>query len=281
MSGVGQPLEHLVPRPDSAGATGHAVPLDGRTLRWWNTLRLAAVGNLVAFAGIALLPEAEGRFHTTQFACATIYVLVCAFRSFYPRIDVERTVLVDHWLSSVVLGRTLATVAEMAFTLQAALFVQSLVDRGAPAGLSTVGGTLVPLIVVAQACCWWAVLTRNHHWHAAEEALWAVGMALLAGAFVFAWPSVDPSRQPFLLVGLLACAIGGWVMVGVDIPMYLRRARSEPASGRIRLSWTTGFRDALRRRELAGAWAVWRPEANWMTPYFTVGVWLSLAMAIA
>ena len=44
--------------------------------------------------------------------CAA-YVFGCAFRSFLPRADVQRICLFDTWLSSVTLGRTVATVAEV------------------------------------------------------------------------------------------------------------------------------------------------------------------------
>ena len=42
--------------------------------------------------------------------CAA-YVFGCAFRSFLPRADVQRICLFDTWLSSVVVGRSVATVA--------------------------------------------------------------------------------------------------------------------------------------------------------------------------
>src|SRR6516162_7817386 len=41
------------------------------------------------------------------------YVFGCAFRSFLPRADVQRICLFDTWLSSVVVGRSVATVAEL------------------------------------------------------------------------------------------------------------------------------------------------------------------------
>ena len=44
--------------------------------------------------------------------CAA-YVFGCAFRSFLPRADVQRICLFDTFWSSVVVGRTVATVAEM------------------------------------------------------------------------------------------------------------------------------------------------------------------------
>jgi len=49
--------------------------------------------------------------------CAA-YVFGCAFRSFLPRADVQRICLFDTWLSSVVVGRTVATVAEICFAVQ-------------------------------------------------------------------------------------------------------------------------------------------------------------------
>ena len=44
--------------------------------------------------------------------CAA-YVFGCAFRSFLPRADVQRICLFDTWLSSVVVGRSVATLAEL------------------------------------------------------------------------------------------------------------------------------------------------------------------------
>ena len=55
-----------------------------------------------------------------------MYVGVCGFRSPFPRVDLERRCLWDTWLSAILLGRTAATMAEVCFALQCALFVQRL-----------------------------------------------------------------------------------------------------------------------------------------------------------
>src|SRR5262249_47027727 len=52
--------------------------------------------------------------------CAA-YVFGCAFRSFLPRADVQRICLFDTWLSSVMIGRSVATVAEVCFAAQWAI----------------------------------------------------------------------------------------------------------------------------------------------------------------
>src|SRR5215813_1610783 len=57
--------------------------------------------------------------------CAA-YVFGCAFRSFLPRADVQRICLFDTWLSSVLIGRSVATVAEICFAAQWAIVLHQL-----------------------------------------------------------------------------------------------------------------------------------------------------------
>ena len=54
-----------------------------------------------------------------------MYVGVCGF-SLFPRVDLERRCLWDTWLSAIQRGRTAATIAEVCFALQRALFVRRL-----------------------------------------------------------------------------------------------------------------------------------------------------------
>jgi hypothetical protein len=60
--------------------------------------------------------EADAVQHR-QLSLSTPFVLV-AFRSFLPRADVQRITLVDVWLSGVLVGRTVATIAELCFVAQ-------------------------------------------------------------------------------------------------------------------------------------------------------------------
>ena len=52
------------------------------------------------------------------------FVFGCAFRSVFPRADVQRIVVVDSWLSSVAVGRMVAMIAEVSFAAQCALFLR-------------------------------------------------------------------------------------------------------------------------------------------------------------
>jgi hypothetical protein len=67
----------------------------------------------------------------------------------------------------------------------------------------------------------------------------------------------------------------------VDIPMYLSRWQADEASGRTYLSVPQGLHDAWSRRVVTFSWAEWRPEMPWMTLYFSVCVWWSLALVHA
>lgn len=70
-----------------------------------------------------------------QLALSGVHVLVCAYRSVLPRVDLERQVVVDTCLSNIFLGRAAATVAEICFAIQLGLLVHQL---GVHASLSWV-----------------------------------------------------------------------------------------------------------------------------------------------
>ena len=58
-------------------------------------------------------------------ALAAGYVLGCGWRSFLPVFDVPRIVMVDSFWSSVIVGRSVATVAELCFAAQWALLLRA------------------------------------------------------------------------------------------------------------------------------------------------------------
>ena len=252
---------------------------DPQTRRWWRLLKVASVGQCLACIGLLFAVAPRDSAQAYQLALAAIYTAVCAFRSFYPRVDLERTVMVDHPLSSIVLGRSAATLAEVAFAVQLALFAHRLAADVGSAWMALVSVGLVPLIATAQVCCWLGVLTLNHRWHAAEEALWGVMVISLGTGLALSASSLSASWQILCLFGVLSCATAAWVMLIVDVPMYLARARQGDLSGVGLLSVGEGFRDALSRRHPRGDWETWRHEVTWMTPYFTGGVWISMGLA--
>ena len=79
-----------------------------------------------------------------------LYVIVCAFRSVLPRADVQRICLFDTWFSSVFIGRSVATVAELAFIAQWAIVIYHFAKITHSQIAEAISKTIVPLILVAE-----------------------------------------------------------------------------------------------------------------------------------
>ena len=65
----------------------------------------------------------------------------------------------------------------------------------------------------------------------------------------------------------------------IDVPMYFARWRADELAGRRYLTIAEGFHDSAVRWVVTHQWRDWREEIPWMTIYFSVGVWMSLALA--
>ena len=140
---------------------------------------------------------------------------------------------------------------------------------------------IVPLILIAQACCWFAVISLNHLGHAIEEILWSVMVLLVALGLALSWGHMTTGVRILSGVGMAACAGAILLMLAVDVPMYFARWRQGRRSGVRYLPVMEGLRDAVRRRRVARRWSEWRPEVPWMSLYFTAGVWLSFCLVFA
>jgi hypothetical protein len=206
------------------------------------------------------------------------YVFGCAFRSFLPRADVQRICLFDTWLSSVVVGRSVATVAEVCFAVQWAIVLQQLgTATGADATL-TAASVVTPLILIAECFSWYAVLTTNYLGNAIENSIWAVAfLAVAIGLCVLLSDFAGPVR---VVLAIAIAGIAGYLvfLVTIDVPMYLGRWRAKRADGARPLTLLDGLRDVSRRWVVTHDLAEWKGEIAWMSLYFSAAVWASLAL---
>ena len=136
----------------------------------------------------------------------------------------------------------------------------------------------MPLILFAQVCCWYAVISLNHLGHAIEEIIWSVMVFLVALSLGLTWGQMPTGIRLLSGIGMVACASAAFVMLAVDVPMYFARWRHGKRSGLRYLPLMEGIKDALQRRRVARRWSDWRPEILWMSLYFTAGVWLSFCL---
>ena len=245
---------------------------------WWRALCVLATVNICLWLAVWHFAPSANFHNALQLALSGVYVLVCAYRSVLPRVDLERLVLVDSRLSSIFLGRTAATVAEICFGIQLGLLVHAL---GAQAGLPWVQSAAwaVPFFTIAaQLFCWHSILTLNHITQAVESLLWAAGFSWMAALLAVVAMDTSGLVQTLACAGIAVSVVFVAYVLGVDVPMYVRRFRNGQAIGRRYLSISQGARDAMERRVPAHSWESWKDDAVWLTPYFSAGVWLSIAL---
>lgn len=255
-------------------------------LAWWAAMCAVSFVNIwmwrLSATAIAarkdMVEPATYRFQRWQLLLSAAYVFGCAFRSILPRADVQRFGLIDSWASSVLVGRSVATVAELCFVAQWALLLNVIAkDSNSRFGV-VVSWLLVPLIVFAECCSWYGVLTTAYIGNAIEESTWALSALLLIVSFIVLWSRCKAAFRPFVAASLVLGTAYFIFMCSVDIPMYVSRWLEDEANGREYLSLSQGLWDVGSRWIVTHSWDEWHPEIPWMSLYFSVGVWFSLAL---
>ncbi len=255
---------------------------------WWSLLTLVSGINIVVWVLLyrRLSEPPSGSLGFTSgidvmLLLSAAYVFGCAFRSFLPRADVQRICLFDTWLSSVVVGRSVATVAEVCFAAQWAMILHRL---GTLTGADTTvnaAWVIVPLILVAECFSWHAVLTTRYLGNAIENSIWAVAFFVAGIGLCRLLPEFDGPVRVAIVIAIIG--IVGYLafLMTVDVPMYLNRWRSDVADGSTLLSPLEGLRDVSTRWIVTHDPAAWKGEITWMSLYFSLAVWSSLALCVA
>ena len=259
--------------------------MQGALLAWWLALCAAALVNVLAWVWSARrlasraahmppgTPTGLSASRRWLLWLSAVYVLGCAFRSVFPMVDAPRICLHDTWISRIVVGRTVATAAELCFALQWAWLLR---EAGAGARTATFAARLiVPIIAAAEIFSWCAVLTSNYLLHAIENSLWVLAGTLALAGFLSLRTRAEGSAARFLEAASVSAAVYLAFMVTVDVPMYLSRWR---ATGGATRALEPGLRTLLERCLVEHDWGAWRGDVLWLTLYFTVAVWISIAL---
>ena len=256
--------------------------------RWWSLLTLVSGANIAVWFVLyhqlhapPLLAVLDGTpgVELMLLLCAA-YVFGCAFRSFLPRADVQRICLFDTWLSSVAIGRAVATVAEICFAAQWAILLHRLgTMTGADTTLNA-AWAVIPLILIAECFSWYAVLTTNYLGNAIENSLWGVAFAMVGIGLCRLLPEFDGPVRAILVTAIIGIAGYLAFLMTVDVPMYLRRWRAKAFDGGKLLRPLEGLRDVSTRWVVTHDLSEWKDEMTWMALYFSAAVWASLALCV-
>jgi hypothetical protein len=252
--------------------------------RWW--LFLAGVSLLNLLIWIWTFVQAQGdreRKSLSVYARAVlwlsfIYVIVCAFRSVLPRADVQKIVLFDTWFSSVLVGRSVATVAEVSFVAQWSI-VLYYVSKAAEVRLAQrISKVTVPLILFAECCSWYAVITTNYLGNTCEESTWGITYTLITIALFSLAPHFKGRAKRIIAAGAVCSLLYVGFMATHDVPMYFTRWRADVAAAKNFLGFSDGIHELNTRWVLTHKIEDWVEEIPWMSLYFSIAVWASLAL---
>lgn len=253
---------------------------------WWQFLCAAACCNVVFWVLAAATvrrrrPSLSADVYAlsrSQLLLSGIYVFGCAYRSAFPLYDVGRISLFDSGLSSIVLGRSVATLAELSFVAQWALMLHYFAAKSGKSAVRVIALTLVPLIALAELCCWYAVITTANVGQVCEAILWTVTGALAVIGMWLLLPVSAGLQRRMLLTWSIAGFAYVVFMCCYDVPMYWSRWMTDQAHPRQFLGLIQGLVDATERRVVSYRWADWRGEMAWMSLYFSVAVWASISL---
>jgi hypothetical protein len=254
---------------------------------WWGFLTLVSGVNIAVWFLLYhwIHEQPTGNLRSTpgtevMLFLSAAYVFGCAFRSFLPRADVQRICLFDTWLSSVVIGRTVATVAEICFAAQWVMVLQRLgTMTGADTTLNA-AWVILPLIISAECFSWYAVLTRNYLGNSIENSIWAASFFIIGIGLCRLLPEFDGPGRMVLAIAVIGIAGYLAFLMTVDVPMYLRRWRTEAGDRSKFMRPLAGLYDVSTRWVVTHDLAEWKDEIPWMSLYFSVAVWASLALCV-
>jgi hypothetical protein len=254
---------------------------------WWGALTLVSGANIAfwfllyrQFQGqpVGLLGDTSQT--GSMLALCAGYVFGCAFRSVLPRADVQRICLVDSWLSSVFIGRSVATVAEICFAAQWAIILGQLGGIAHAETALNAARVIVPLIIIAELFSWYAVLTTNFLGNAIENSIWAVTFLVVGIGLGRLLPEFEGPVRWLLIAGIIGIACYLAFLVVIDVPMYVSRWRTGHPSGARRMRLLEGLYDTATRWIVTHEFDHWKDEIAWMSLYFSAAVWASLALCV-
>ena len=178
----------------------------------------------------------------------------------------------------MLLGRSVATIAELAFVLQWAmiLFYYGKFLKNRPAQIAA--QLIIVLISVAECFSWFAVITTNYLGNTIEESLWAISYTLIGLSLLSFWKSIERIFKYLVSFAVVGCFLYVFFMTTVDVPMYFNRLQQDLADNKFHFTIWQGLVDLNTRWVVTHSIKDWYQEIPWMSLYFTCAVWVSLAL---
>lgn len=246
---------------------------DSDVMSWWIFMSGIGVINITIWL---YLVKKQG-INSWLFA-GGLYVLGCASRSFFPRSDIDRIVMFDHFFSSIFVGRTIATIAELGFIAQWAIILSFVGERTQNKVIIYTSYIIFPLIFVAEIFSWYAAITTNTIGSVVEESLWGLVFALIAYCVYVSRQNLIDKLKPWSLAAVGGLLLYVAYMFTIDVPFYYAKWQSNLSLGQSFDSLQIGVNNMLTKWQVSRLSKDWHYEFLWQGLYFSFGVWSSLIL---
>ena len=238
---------------------------------WWGLLSIIQIFNFKHAVWEYMISRKYNKYVSSK--RALLYTSVCAFRTFLPRQDVSKTCLFDTYLSSIFIGRSLATIAEIAFIKQLYNFSNSVLNL-------KLSYNIVYAIYLAEVFSWLGTLTENQIFNTSEEITWTITISytLYKNLLTAMFSSKDYMSHRVLRLYYISIIFQMFYIAGMltyDIPNYITNWENSNTTYTIK----EGFYRSLECQSISRDYQDWKIHIGWMTPYFTIAVWYSILMA--
>jgi len=256
---------------------------------WWCAITIISLGNcltMIKFWRQFFSTRMINTFQRKMLFLSSIYVVVCAIRGIWPRKDVDRICFFDRSISTVFVGRSLATIAELAFVKQLALLLGEIISKynfGLKQSWFMRGYRYyVPFVAIAEVNSWVGVATKCQIFNAVEESIWMLIGLHMTISYVILFTSKTKPRPTavdkrhfaaFIISGLLFVTF----MCFIDIPMYVQRFYEDTYIKNVDYLWLSeGIVDLMTCKQVVHEFSIWYEDIPWMTGYFSICVWCSM-----
>ena len=217
-----------------------------------------------------------------------IYVLVCALRSIWPRVDGSGLCFYDNFISSPFFGRCCATVAEISFGLFLVNVTKIIFRYIGPFSvkniLSILNNSLVYIITIAQFFCWMGIISKDANYNAIEESLWTIFGSSKFIIYLILLLNINQLKQtkyvksikrilPYILIFSFSYI---FFMVNIDVPMYLKRAKVNKKNNIKYNDFVDGVNTLTKCQKITKSYQDWKEDIPWLSLYFSLSVWASI-----
>lgn len=263
------------------------IGLSNPVALWWIFLVFASLVNIIAWSWTKFYLFRDYSFSQFSFFKLTpknmiwfssFYVFGCAYRSIFPKADVQRICLFDSWLSSVFLGRSVATIAEIAFVAQWAIVIKFLSIHTQNKNVRIISQYIIPPIIVAELFSWYAVISTNYFGNMIEESLWTLTYSIIAIALVLLHKHFMGAFRHAIKIAIFCSLVYVSFMIFVDVAMYHERWVQDSLSQKVYFNFIDGIKDLNTRWIVTYDIKDWRLEIPWMSLYFSFAVLVSILL---